>query len=93
MKWSFFGLDINNKTGVDCVLRFVKFDPNLSRLISFDTIGYDVRTQLLKVMKFNDEYEAYEDVPEATIFEWLITIDKEAYYQDRIRTYYSKKEA
>ena len=72
-------------------MRFIQFDRSLSRLESFDTIGYDVSAQKLVVKHFDGSEHTYYHVPEKSVFHWLLTEDKEDYYHHIIQSYSEKK--
>jgi len=73
-------------------MQFIQFDHRISKLESFDTIGYDVENEVLTIKFFNGEESTYYHVPEQKIFHWLLTNDKEKYYQQIIKPYPNKKE-
>lgn len=65
-------------------MRFIQFDRSISKLESFDTIGYDVETETLTIKFFDGSERTFYHVPEKKIFHWLITEDKEGYYHRSI---------
>ncbi|MFC4618096.1 KTSC domain-containing protein [Camelliibacillus cellulosilyticus] len=74
-------------------MQYVKFDPNISHLKTFDTIGYDVVSETLCVMFFDGTEEVFVDVPERTVYRLLLSTDKERYFRKKIQTRYFMKKA
>lgn len=71
---------------------YTSFDNTISRLSSFDTIGYDKEKQLLKVIFFNGTSIIYKHVLEFDIFSFIISQDKESFYQQHICNQYEQAE-
>jgi hypothetical protein len=72
-------------------VQFIQFDHSLSRLESFDTIGYDVETETLTVKFFDGSERTFYHVPEKKVFHFLLTEDKENYYHQNIQSLNGKE--
>ncbi|MTT32465.1 KTSC domain-containing protein [Terrilactibacillus sp. BCM23-1] len=69
------------------VMNYTTFNRALSELTSFDTIGYDRKTMQLKVLFFDGSTKIFTEVAEKIIYEFLLTDDKENYYQTTLRQF------
>ncbi|MBM7645850.1 hypothetical protein JOD45_002069 [Scopulibacillus daqui] len=65
-------------------MNFTTFNKDFSRLESFDTIGYDRQTETLQIIFFDGSKKTYFHVSEQTVFRFLLSENKEAYYENVI---------
>ncbi|MFC7393245.1 KTSC domain-containing protein [Scopulibacillus cellulosilyticus] len=73
-------------------MNFTTFNKDLSQLKSFDTIGYDRKTETLQILFFDGTKKTIPNISEQTIFHFLLAEDKEAYYKNVIIEQFKKLE-
>lgn len=65
-------------------MRYTTFNKKFSTISSFDTIGYDKNEKRLCVYFFNEEVYEFYDVDEGTIYQFIISPNKEKFYYHHI---------
>ncbi len=58
------------------------FNPQLSNLKHFKTIGYEKQTKTLTLFLNNGRIKTYSSIEEESVFQFLITYDKERFVEE-----------
>lgn len=66
-------------------MNYTTFNTEHSLLTTFDTIGYDKNSKTLHILFFDGEHQTYYDISESIIFNFLISYDKEAFFNKEIK--------
>ncbi|GGH89033.1 hypothetical protein JOD43_004454 [Pullulanibacillus pueri] len=66
-------------------MKKIQFNRELSRLETFDTFGYNKESKELKIFFDDGHTEHFSNISEATIFNFLVSEDKENFLHKNIR--------
>jgi hypothetical protein len=61
---------------------YTTFDPTISHLERFQTIGYDPSTKTLQILYNTGERVTYSSIDEEVVFSFITTYDKEAFFRE-----------
>jgi hypothetical protein len=65
---------------------YTTFDPTISHLESFQTIGYDPSTKTLQILFLTGEQVTCFSIDEAVVFSLITAYDKEGFIREIIET-------
>jgi hypothetical protein len=69
-------------------MHYTTFDRTLWKLNEFDKIGYDEPTKTLMISFLDGETRKYSNVSEEIVFQLVMAVDKDAFYQNHIQNTY-----
>jgi hypothetical protein len=67
-------------------MKYTTFNRVLWGLNSFDTFGYDKRSQTLIVKFFDGSEKHFTNICEQTVFEFIVSAKKEQFFKERIES-------
>lgn len=67
---------------------YTTFDRTRWNINDFETIGYDKETMTLVIEFLSGETRTHTNVPEETVFQFVVSTDKETFYCEQISKQY-----